>query len=54
MRRAARGLGGETSGEAEIVLRLGRLRTSHASVLGRGPSANLGLLEPGEDSSVQA
>ena len=43
MRLAARGLGGEASGEAEIALRLARPRTSHALVLGRGPSAYLDL-----------
>ena len=43
MRHAARGLGGETSGEAEIALRLVRPRMSHALVLGRGPRAYLGL-----------
>ena len=43
MRRAAGGLGGEASGEAEIALRLARPRTSHALVLGRGPSMYLDL-----------
>ena len=40
---AARGLGREASGEAEIALRLVRPRTSRTSVLSRGPSAYLGF-----------
>ena len=49
IRRAAGGLGGEASGEAEMAPPPGRPRTSRAPALGRV----LGLLEPGEDLGVQ-
>ena len=49
MECAARGLGGEASSEAEIIL---RVRVSRTLVSGHGPSAYRVSLEPEEDLGV--